>query len=484
LDHHSATSIVGISHIEVTLIMNNKSWKYMIIGLGATGVSCARYLTLKQETFALMDSRNTPPNIDNVRKEFPDAPCFLGGLDEKVMCNAETLIVSPGIPLYEPSIHHAIKQGCSISSDIELFCENVAKPIVAVTGSNGKSTVVSLMGKVAELDGKRVPVIGNIGEPVLSCLYHEIISNKESDAYILELSSFQLERLNNASFVCAAVLNVSPDHMDRYEQWDDYITAKQKIYSFAQYCVVNSDDPLTHVHDKSLDVDVIEYSFKPQANGSAQFKLVNDDQKTFIVNEDVHVVDVDKIKLFGLHNVANVLVVTAFASVMNWKKESLVQGVATFSGLEHRCQYIGSVEGITFVNDSKGTNVGATDAAIKGLGQSDSGNAKNIILIAGGVGKNGDFSKLAPVVGRCCKGAVLIGEDALKLRDSLEKDVVCYVVESMSDAVTRAYSLGNKGDVVLLSPACASFDMFDNYEHRGHVFTKCVAELEAEVMKC
>jgi UDP-N-acetylmuramoylalanine--D-glutamate ligase len=439
----------------------------VIVGLGQTGLSCARYLTRCGLPFMVVDSRANPPGLDEFRREFAAVPLQLGGFDQALFCAAQELIVSPGVPLTEPAIIAASKHGVKIRGDIDLFVQAIAQmprpaPIVAITGSNGKSTVTSLVGEMAKAASRKVGVGGNLGIPALDLL------DEQNDLYVLELSSFQLERTESLRAEVATVLNVSPDHMDRYPSLLAYQQAKQRIFRDCKQAVVNRDDPLSQV---AAPAAMTQWSFgldKPAHNG---FGVAVRDGESYLAFEQELLLPLAALRIVGQHNVANALAALALGYAVDLPLAAMLTALKNFNGLPHRCQLIDEYNGVTFYDDSKGTNVGATVAAIEGLCKGTSG---RVVLIAGGVGKGAEFDALAPALEHYGRAAVLIGEAAPALQKLLTGSLPIARAADMASAVQQSAEFAQRGDKVLLSPACASFDMFDNYVHRGEVFTGAV----------
>ncbi|GGY68186.1 UDP-N-acetylmuramoyl-L-alanine--D-glutamate ligase [Marinobacter zhanjiangensis] len=436
----------------------------LVVGLGKTGLSCVRHLTGLGREVSVADSRARPPGLEALKQQYPDVDVRTGEFDRDWFCTFNELVVSPGIAIAEPAIAAAAERGAHIRGDIDLFAEAAEAPILAITGSNGKTTVTTLVGELAAACGVNAVVGGNIGTPALELLEHR------ADVYVLELSSFQLETTHELNAEVATVLNVSDDHMDRYPSKMAYYQAKQRIFRGARQAVVNLDDALS----------------TPMARDTLRFicygfHRVN--PETFSTREDEHglwitwgldnLLNTRDLKLAGLHNVSNVMAALGMGHAMGWPLDTMARAACDFRGLPHRCEPVDTVRGVEYINDSKGTNVGAAVAALDSLSPA----CDRIVLIAGGEGKGADFAPLARPVREHCRGVVLIGQDAGSIHASLGDDVPVVVAESMEEAVTRAAGLAREGDRVLLSPACASFDMFTGYEDRGERFRQAVEGL-------
>ena len=433
----------------------------VIAGLGKTGMSCVRYLSQFKEKIAIVDNRECPPYIEELKTKFPEIPLSLGKLDPFYLNQAREIIVSPGIPLTEEALINAQKNGAIIIGDIELFAQAAHAPIAAITGSNGKSTVTTLLGEMAKKAQLSVKVGGNLGIPALDLL------DKQAELYVLELSSFQLETTNSLKADAAVVLNITPDHMDRYQTLDEYRDAKQRIYAHSKIAIINRNDPYSYTH-APLPNKIISFGLdKPEAHnfGYANGYLLHGEKKLLASSE---------LKIKGQHQIANALAALALGSALNLPMTAMLNALREFPGLAHRCQWIIKHKKVDWYNDSKGTNVGATKAAIDGLGAEING---KIILIAGGIGKDADFSPLRESAIKYVRTVILIGKDAQKISAALKSDVDKTLAKDMQDAVKIAYLKAKEGDAVLLSPACASFDMFNNFEHRGDVFIAAIQEI-------
>jgi UDP-N-acetylmuramoylalanine--D-glutamate ligase len=440
---------------------------HVIVGLGATGLSCARHLVSQGMAIALTDTRLNPPNLAEFKQLFPHVILSLGKLDEALLDKASKLIISPGVSLKEPAIARQMARGIPVIGDIELFTLNVKVPVIAITGTNAKSTVTTLVGKMAAAAGVKVQVGGNLGPPVL-----DLLSFSDTELFVLELSSFQLETTFSLAPQVATILNITPDHMDRYANLEDYRTAKQHIYNNCQVAVSNRDDPLTDCADQYHKQKLSFTLNKPSHN---EFGLLKKNDAMYLALEDQLLLPVRELPILGRHYQANALAALAIGHGYGLPLEPMLQALISFKGLPHRCQWVRERNGVHWYNDSKGTNVGATLAAIEGLGSAIEG---RLVLIAGGVGKNADFSPLVMPIERYVKSVVLIGEAAPLLSAIISDRVEVCFAKSMEEAVFLAEKIAEVGDSVLLSPACASLDMFDNFEHRGQVFTDIVQELK------
>jgi UDP-N-acetylmuramoylalanine--D-glutamate ligase len=456
---------VWFGHIEITVIFMTTDL-HVIVGLGITANACARFLKQQGIPMVVMDTRANPPNLAQFKAAFPDVPVIVGMLDSAVLDEASKIIMSPGVSVKEQAIARQIKLGKPVVGDIELFAEVVTAPVIAITGTNAKSTVTTLVGKMAEAAGLRAATGGNLGIPAL-----DLLLQPNPEVFVLELSSFQLETTFNLAPRVATVLNVTPDHMDRYDSVSDYQTAKHRIYSNCQIAVCNRDDPATEsiAHDAQ---NKLQFTLKtPREN---EFGLLNKNGENYLAFEDQLLLPVRDLPVLGRHYQANALASLALGYGFGLPMNPMLETLMAFKGLEHRCQLVRERNSVSWYNDSKGTNVGATLAAIDGLGPEIDG---KLVLIAGGVGKNADFTPLVPAISKYVKTVVLIGEAAPVLADILHGWAEICFAKTMQEAVEVADQLVVPGDCVLLSPACASLDMFNNFEHRGKVFTEEVQGL-------
>lgn len=455
-------------HAHVSHSVKLPERKTLIVGLGKTGLSCARYLAAQGFQVAITDTRDNPPELARLREELPDAALFLGGFRPEIFAVAEQLVVSPGVPLTDPLVRLALDRGVPVLGDIELFARVAQAPVVAVTGSNGKSTVVTLLGEMAQDAGLRAGVGGNLGEPALDLL------NSRNRLYMLELSSFQLETTHSLQARAAVVLNLSPDHMDRYPSLDAYGAAKARIYQGAEWAVVNRDDPSVPPMAVGARHQVGFTLGRPEGR---DFGIQTRDGQPWLAQGDQFLLPAGHLLIPGRHNLANALAALALGDAAGLPMESMLGTLRQFRGLPHRTQWVAEKRGVRWYNDSKGTNVGATLAALEGLHQP--GTPGRALLIAGGDGKGADFSSLAPVVERTCKAVLLIGRDAPLMAEVLAGRAPLVQLPSLNAAVLKAAQLAEAGDYVLLSPACASFDMFRGFEHRGQAFVEAVGRLPA-----
>jgi len=447
--------------IVVEVIETSKQFNTVVVGLGKTGFACARYLAAQGVSFAVTDNRDEPPMLNEMQAALPDVPLFLGGFDESLLMSADHLLLSPGVSLQEDAIVKAIDSGVEVYGDIELFCRNISAPVIAITGSNGKSTVTTLVAEMARAADLNVVEGGNLGTPAL-----DLISDNEPDVYVLELSSFQLETVSSLNAIASVVLNVSPDHMDRYEGLTEYKSAKERIYDGNGTIVINLDDPAvtSMARNQRTCVDFTLFDPLPGDYGVRDY-----DGERWIVKGEDKLIPVNDLHIKGEHNIANAMAAMALAETLNCPRAAMLSVLRSFPGLEHRCQWIAEHADVKWFNDSKGTNGGASCAAIKGLAADE-----NIVLIAGGDGKGADFSELEDVADGRLKAAIVLGKDGPEIGEVLLNVVPVHSVDSMEMAVETAARIVRPGDIVLLSPACASFDMFENYQARGDAFVAAV----------
>lgn len=436
----------------------------VVVGLGTTGFASAEYLIKQGYPVVILDTREKPPGLVECQQHYPNIPIHLGDFDPQFIEGAERIILSPGISPHDPLCQLAKQKGIPILGDIELFAQQVSAPIIAITGTNGKSTVTQLVGDMAEQAGCNVKVGGNIGVPALALLDDEV-----ADLYVLELSSFQLETTHSLKPHAATILNISDDHLDRHHDMDAYTEIKQRIYQQTKWAIYNREQQATYPTHVTNTM-----SFGSSEPMNNEFGIRTTSQGTFLAYEQENLLAVDKMVLQGKQNWMNALAALALGYVSDLPMTAMLQAATTFSGLPHRCQHIRTFNEVAWYNDSKATNVGACIAALSGLGESSAG---KIVLIAGGQGKQADFTPLQKIVSEHVRALVLIGEDASLIAQAVTHTTPIHYASSMQEAVDLARQQAQSGDCVLLSPACASFDMFDNFMHRGRVFESIVREL-------
>lgn len=435
--------------------------RVLIVGLGKTGLSVARFLTKQGLRFAVVDSRNAPPCLQELRETCPDAAVFVGGFDDKAFNAATHLVVSPGVPEDIRPVQLAAARGARVLGDTDLFACVAAAPIIGITGSNGKSTVTTLLGLMAEFDGRRVKVGGNLGTPMLELL------DPSAELYVLELSSFQLERAALLDCAAATVLNVTPDHMDRYADLDRYAAAKARIFRGHGTMVLNRDDPrVAAMADRGRRC----LWFGLEAHADVDCHLATAAGRDWLMVGDEPVLPAAEVRIRGRHNLSNALAALALGTEIGLSRRAMVDALRLFPGLDHRMQWVAEIDGVTYINDSKATNVGACEAALSGL-------TEKAVLIAGGDGKGADFSSLIPLSRDKVRAAVLMGRDAPLLAEVLRDVVPVTRVANMKEAVAAARRCARPGDTVLLAPACASLDQYRDYQERGQVFIDAVRSL-------
>ena len=435
---------------------SNSDFEMVVVGLGKTGLSCARFLSALGVAYAVTDSRTEPPGASVLARELPGVRQILGGFDFEMLEAANTIVLSPGVdPHSLPA--SVLSAGVEIIGDIELFARYAKAPIIAITGSNGKSTVTALLGEILSNCGFDVRVGGNFGTPAL-----ELLSEDNPDFYLLELSSFQLETTTSLRAQVAAILNISADHLDRHQDMARYIGAKQRIFQGDGVMVLNADDPSVSVLREPTRSCLC---FSAAGASDAEFVSREMNGTPWLFAREVAVLPVSELGIRGSHNVANALAALALADVIGVQGASSSEVLRSFTGLTHRCQLVAHISGVDWIDDSKATNVGAARAAIEGLS-----GYQSIVLIAGGQGKGADFSPLLESAQGRVKAVVVLGEDASQIRDALADKLHVVLADSLADAVAQAGDLVGEGEAVLLSPACASHDMFKDFAARGREF--------------
>ena len=438
----------------------NINQRSIVFGMGMSGLSVARFLRARGHQFVLADTRDLPPNREALVADFPQQKHYFGNTDSIDINDYDELIVSPGLALSEPLVQAAKSAGLKITGDIELFYQHAQAPIIAVTGSNGKSSVVTLITEILTADGYRVYCGGNIGVPAL-----ELLQREQPDYYVLEVSSFQLETTRDFAPEIAVILNISPDHLDRYASMEDYVAAKLKIFAKAANCIVpRNGEFLDYVNAASETI-----RFGTSGSNDDSYILRAEHNQQFLVTKEQRKIPVEDICLRGGHNLDNALAALAVTDLVGVSVAAQTRALGKFRGLEHRTELVGEWDSVRWINDSKGTNVGATIAALNGCIKDSRG-----ILIAGGVGKGADFSALKHPVETKTKAVVLFGQDAEAIAAALGSNAAVYLVQDLSAAVEKAKSISSPGDTILFSPACASFDMFSNYQQRGNAFKNAV----------
>jgi len=437
----------------------------VVIGLGKSGYSAAQFLLSQGNSVIAMDTREQAPYKSTLLDKFPAVKIIEGKLDETVLLSASKIVLSPGVAQSHPAIQAAVQSGVDLVSDIQVFAESVDKPIIAITGSNAKSTVTTLVGDMAKACGLNAAVGGNLGQPALDLIAPDV------DVYILELSSFQLETTYSLNAKVATVLNVSPDHLDRYESFEHYYKTKYNIFNGCQKAVINLDDPLSQPAPLNCPQQA---SFSISQQNQADFTLIEHNGSPYLAFNGEPILSVSQLKIKGTHNYSNALAALAIGFSADFPMQHMIRALTEFPGLDHRCQWVAHHNGVDFINDSKGTNVGATLAALQGLGPEYAG---NIVLMLGGEGKGADFSLLIDDVQHYVSHVIAYGADKQKIAQALFDVCDLQQAESFDDAFNLAVHAASKNAAVLLSPACASFDMFSGFEARGNAFISKVRAL-------
>ncbi len=443
---------------------SHKTAYAVIAGLGSTGLSCARHLHALGWRLAVTDTRAAPPQLAALTALDARIAVRLGGLDATLLEGADCVVASPGLALSDAFFVAARRRDLAIVGDIELFARAARAPVVGITGTNGKSTVTTLLARMAQRAGVRVRVGGNLGEPAL-----DLLAGGDAELYVLELSSYQLETTSTLKCRAATVLNVSADHLDRYESLESYAAAKARILARCDTAVINLDDPLVvampHGAARTL-------SFSLRASIGADYAVAMQRGEWWLMRVHSPLLPLADLKIKGLHNAANALATLALGEALALPLPQMIAELRAFAGLPHRAQRVADLNGVTWIDDSKGTNVGATLAAVTGM-------PGPLVMIAGGEGKNQDFAPLAAAFRGKVRHTVLIGRDAPLLARALGGVCTLEHCASMREAVQAAARAARPGDTVLLSPACASLDMFRDYAHRGAAFAEAVQELAA-----
>lgn len=439
-----------------------------VLGLGETGFSALRWLKRAGAEVVMFDSRIQPTGLDVLQRDYPEVTCHTGPFDAVLLSRMDMIVISPGVPMSNKAVQEAMAHGVKVVGDVELFAQYRAPyaKVIAITGSNGKTTTTTLVGEICKQAGLNTIVAGNIGLPVLDTLHMTA-----PDVYVLELSSFQLETTYTLQADAATILNISEDHMDRYESLEAYAHAKARIFSNAKVAIVNRDDD----YSVRLAGNLPKISFGLGAVNQMQEYGI--DENGWLCAGRRRYIEGDALRLKGTHNLANALAAMALCQSIGIDKVSVLHALQAFKGLPHRVEWVTTLHDVDYYDDSKGTNVGATCAAIRGMVKA--GKPQKVVLIAGGDGKGQDFSPLRAAVLANARAVVLIGRDGPNIQQVLQ-DVPLPVVDAVDlpAAVKVAKTLAEAGDAVLLSPACASFDMFRNYEHRAQVFVEAVRAME------
>lgn len=441
----------------------NNDRRALVVGLGLSGLSSVRWLVRQGYAVKVVDSRAHPPGLAALHAELPGVEAHVGRFDPQHFRNPGLLVLSPGVSCAEPAVAEAVARGAEAVGDVELFARVARAPVLAVTGANGKSTVTSLVGEMCREAGFDTAVGGNIGVPAL-----DLLRDPEPEIYVLELSSFQLETTSSLNARAATVLNITPDHMDRYASVTEYAEAKARIFRGDGLMVLNAEDAAVMAM-RAAGRDIVCFGSEAPANDK-DYGLATHGGEMWLARGTRLLMPASDVPLPGRHNLMNVLAAMALAESVQVPLDAMKRAVSKFHGLHHRTELVAERDGVRWIDDSKGTNVGATVAALSGMDSP-------VILIAGGDGKGADFRELRAAVAKRARAVVLIGRDAALIEQALDGAVPVVHAADMRAAVRAAAHIAQPGDVVLLSPACASFDMFRNYEHRGQVFATAVKEI-------
>lgn len=433
----------------------------LVVGCGLSGVSAARFALACGARVRVVDSRDEPPGADALHRDCPQASLIVGEFSPAVLEGMTHIVVSPGVDLREPLLGAARERGLDVIGDIEWFARVVNAPVIAITGSNGKSTVTAWVGEIARAAGLDVAIGGNIGTPALDMLADDI------ELYVLELSSFQLELTESLAAQAATVLNVSADHIDRHGDIEHYAALKARIFAGAETAVVNSDDPRVAAMPTG-DARVVRFGNTP----GADYRLLDNAGQAVLARGDQPWLACDELRLAGRHNQSNALAAWALAEAAGIDEAAIRAGLQAFAGLPHRCETVAEIRGVRWINDSKGTNLGALMASLAGM-------TTPVVLLAGGQAKGADFTPLGPLAADKARAVIVFGQDGEKIAMAVTEHAPVHRVETLREAVAEAANIAEEGDTVLFSPGCASFDQFNNYVHRGESFVAAVQELAA-----
>ncbi|REL28072.1 UDP-N-acetylmuramoyl-L-alanine--D-glutamate ligase [Thalassotalea euphylliae] len=462
-----------MSSISLTQLQDKR---IVVLGLGLTGMSFVRFLTNNGLSCAVNDSRAQHPAFAEFADSYPECQLYTGQWHREVIAQADILLASPGVDITLPAIAEHISENAQVWGDVELYARLKDTPCVAVTGSNGKSTVVNLLHHIGQKLGVDTQLGGNVGVPVLDTI------NESPELLILELSSFQLETISSLTPLVASVLNLSDDHLDRHNTMALYTALKQGIYRGAQFAVFNAQDsatmplpdfPIAAKNSCSFSQSTPASSALENSDAQQHFGVITHQGETYLAKGEQLLMAVAELPIAGLHNAANCLAALAIGEQLGWELAKMLDAIKSYQGLAHRCQPVASDDGIRWINDSKATNVGATLAALKGLAPSLGADQK-LYLIAGGEGKGADFSPLAPVIAEHVAHVFALGKDQQQILALSENSTA---VDSIEQAVANCKQRATAGDVVMLSPACASIDMFTNFVERGNAFAAAVTDV-------
>ncbi len=453
--------------------MELKGKRALVIGLGESGLAMAKWLARQGAVVRVADSRQAPPNVDALRAAVPGAELVAGDFAEATFADIDLIAISPGVPLQTLQVQAALARGVPVVSEVELFAWGVRQftpqaRVLAITGSNGKTTTTALTAYLLNAVGVPAVACGNISPSALDALMVALDSSSCPDVWVVELSSFQLETTRSLNADAATVLNISEDHLDRYAGMDDYAAAKERVFQGDGAMLLNRDDPRSDAWRRS-GRRTVSFGLDPAPTaedyGFADGAIMRGNEKLIALSE---------LKLAGLHNAANAMAAMALCQAVGVKPATLVPALRAFKGLAHRVEFVAEIKGVSYYDDSKGTNVGATLAAVQGMG-------RKVALILGGEGKEQDFTPLKPALAEHGRAVALIGRDAQLIGRAIEGcNIPVRYCSDLEDAVRWCAAVAQSGDAVLLSPACASFDMFRNYGHRAEVFVGLVHTLQSE----
>ncbi|MGI9230011.1 MAG: UDP-N-acetylmuramoyl-L-alanine--D-glutamate ligase [Gammaproteobacteria bacterium] len=449
---------------EATMQRDDAKIDYLVLGLGKTGFSCVRYLHGKGNNIVVADTRAEPPYLQQLRQQYPDVLVHSGEFSADLLSRAGQILLSPGISLPPVLFDEVDNLTSAVTGDIQLFLQHCTAPVIAVTGSNGKSTTVTLLREMLRQAGHSVALGGNIGVPAL-----DLLAEPVPDFYLLELSSFQLQTVKTINAAAAVVLNLSEDHLDRHGNPADYAAAKAKIYDGSGVMVINLDDADCRDMQRP-GRRTISYSLN---TADSDFSLISTADGDHLACQGEPVLAIGEVQLAGRHNIANVLACLALGKAVGLAPPPMLEAIKQFTGLEHRCRHVAVINEVSWVDDSKATNPAAAVAAITGIGSG----RKNIILLAGGDGKGADFTPLLQPIKQCVKHCILLGKDAQRIASVIDDAAACCFATDIEAAVQTAAHIAVAGDVVLLSPACSSLDMFADFAERGERFSRAVLSL-------
>ncbi|MCL2308955.1 MAG: UDP-N-acetylmuramoyl-L-alanine--D-glutamate ligase [Proteobacteria bacterium] len=443
--------------------------RVLVLGLGLTGFSLVRYLSRRGARVAVADTRAAPPYAEHVRREWPRVNLYCGSLVPTLFDGIDMIAISPGVAKDQPLIRQAVARGAKLVGDIELFAQALPKgqKVLAITGTNGKTTTTALTRTLCEAAGLTAVAAGNIGDAALDVLEKIESDGVWPDVFVLELSSYQLETTTTLAPMAATILNISENHLDRYPDVKAYVAAKARIFYHAQQQVLNADDARVAAM-REAELPVQWFGWNAPAGAATCWRLVERHKAMWLMRGATPLLPISALALAGRHNAMNALAALALTSCVAKIDETVLAALTSFRGLPHRMEEIAVVDGVRYINDSKATTVTAAQAALDGM-------ASPVILIAGGDSKGQDFTPLAATAARYCRKVLLIGRDAAQVETALANHGVAFEhCGTLAVAVARACALAQPGDIVLLSPACASLDQFSDYTARGQAFVEAV----------